>query len=99
MSFLKHVLFSILPDPRKLNAWVGEDDLVYRLGYGLFWIKLRLSLAMWHRRELVRCDPGYIDREAEIDLVKARMRAQAEGMSASDPRYPDLHSISRRKGE
>lgn len=85
MSVLKHIIFSLLPDPKKLNAAVGCDDLVYRLGYGLFFIKLRIALALWHRRELVRCDSQYEDREAELALVKARAKAHEEGISSSDP--------------
>ena len=99
MSVLKHLLFSLLPSPKKLNDRVGCDDLVYRLGYGLFWIKLRITLAVWHHRELTKCDPGYTDREAELDLLKARSEANERGMSASDPRYPNLYSTSRRRGE
>lgn len=96
MSVFKHLVFSLLPNPQKLNDYVGCDDLVYRLGYGLFWIKLRITLAVWHHQELIRCDPGYADREAEFNLARARMEAHEKGISASDPRYPTLYSIMRK---
>lgn len=92
---MKYLLFSVLPDPRKLNERVGCDDLVYRLGYGLFWIKLRIALAIWHRNELAKCDPGYEDRELDLLLVKERMKAQEKGISASDPQYPSLDSVRK----
>lgn len=107
MSMLKHLLFSILPSPQKLNERVGQRDLIYRLGYGLFCLKIRIALAKWHhrallqsdprtalakwhRKELLRCDPEFAVREAELDLIKARIDAQSKGISAPDPRYPSL---------
>ena len=95
MSVLKHMLFSVLPRPQTLNALVG-DELVYRLGYGLFWIKLRIALAVWHHHELLRCDPEYARREAELNLLEARREAHNRGMSASDPHYPSFYSATRK---
>ena len=91
MSVLKHMLCLMLPHPKKLNDRVGEDDLVYRLGYGLFWFNVRAELAKWHRRELLRCDPEFERREEVYNLVHARREAQERGISALDPRYPRLN--------
>lgn len=56
MFILKHFLFRVLPSPQKLNDLVGERDLVYRLGYGLFWFKIRSGLARWHHTEMLKRD-------------------------------------------
>lgn len=58
----------------------------------------RIALAVWHRKELVKCDPGYEERELIPALLKARHEAQEKGISASDPRYPDLESVKKEKG-
>jgi len=55
--------------------------------------RTREALAAWHRRQLRALDDRFDLQEDQLELVRRRQVAQAQGIGPGDPRYPDLFDI------
>lgn len=55
--------------------------------------RTREVLAAWHRRELRAVDRHFDLQEDQLELIRRREVARAEGIGPGDPRYPDLFDV------
>lgn len=87
---LKYLLYRLGPeDSNKMCIFGGAVMWAYH-----DWRqRTRQVLATWHRRELRALDYRFDIQEAELELVRRRAVANAQGISPSDPRYPDLFDV------
>lgn len=87
---LKYLFFKLGPEDCNKMRIFGAT-VVY--AYSNWRERTREALAAWHRRELCALDYRFDLQEAQLELVRRREVARAQGIGPSDPRYPDLFDV------
>ena len=65
-----------------------------RIRWMLDYIGCRKRVVAWHRAQLRELDPKFRSQYDENNFLDAQKRAEAKGISDSDPRYPNRISES-----
>jgi len=78
------VVVAMFPKP------TSGKGLAYRSGYAALYYAYERVVIGWHRKELERLDPVYRRKQGEVLYGHALDSAEADGMSVSDPKYPQI---------
>lgn len=88
--WLKYLLFKLGPEDCNKMCIFGA---AVAYAYSDWRRRACEALAAWHRRELCALDYRFDLQEAQLELVRRREVAQAQGIGPGDPRYPDLFDV------